>query len=348
MASRVKPRELLVVKTVETTMSHSSLDESSQTKEDVNKDLLRAVEEVYSPVLKTMKLFGVYFGDTTFNRLVHVQTPSSCNKQSYISRFYCGMLVAGLWFNFALPLVSIFFGGPIYLLLVFDVWCLLVALNGTVCLIVLPLTETRKSRFEKFLSKVMFIHTGKITLKNMKSKIKTYLKLFTLFMLVSMAGGVLLEVVAGFNFGLFEPWNTWFGFRIIGHSFLVIGCGFWLLPLIFFCITCLLLESLFDDLYKRMSSMDLSALITEHNKLCEIVELADCVLSPLLLMVFGLCIPFLCFAFYHIVNLPKEGTLAFLTLVLFWILASSAGLAVVMVFGSRVSEKVGKKTLTTY
>ena len=234
MASRVKPRELFVVKTVETTMNHSSLDESSQTEENVNKELLRAVEEVYSPVLKTMKLFGVYFGDTTFNRLVHVQTSGSCNKQSYISRFYCGIVVAGLWFNFVLPLVSIFFGGPIYLLLVFDMWCLLVALNGTVCLIVLPLTDTRESRFDKLISYVMFIHTGNITLENVKSKTKTYLKMFTLSILVSIGGDVLLELAVGFNFGLFEPWTSWFGFRIMSNVFLVIGCGFFLLPLIFF------------------------------------------------------------------------------------------------------------------
>ena len=347
MASRVKPGELFVVKTneistsysVETTMNHSSLDESSQTEENVNKELLQAVEGVYSPVLKTMKFFGAYFGDATFSRLVHVQTRGSYNKQSYVSRFYCGIIVFGLWLNFALPLVSIFFGGPIYLLLFFDMWCLLVALNGIVCLIVLPLTDSRKSRFENFLSKVMFIHTGNITLETVKSKMKTYLKIFPVFLLVSIGGAVLLEAT-GMGFGLFEPWNTWFGFRIMSDVFLAIGCGFWLLPMIFFCITCLLLESLFDDLYKRMSSMDLSALITEHNKLCEIVELADSVLSPLLLMFVGLCIPFLCFALYHMADLHERGT-SFLAVSILWFLASSAVLAVVMVFGSRVNEKVG-------
>ena len=344
MTSRVKPGDVFVVKTVQQTMSHISFDESSQTEENVNKELLQAVQGVYSPVLKTMKLFGAYFGDTTFNRLVHVQAPGSCNKQSYISRFYCGIIVSGLWFNFALPLVSIFFGGPIYLLLFFDMWCLLVALNGTVCLIVLPLTDTRKSRFEKFLSKVMFIYTGNITLENVKSKMKRYLKLFIFFVLVSIGGAVLLEVAAGMGLGVFEPWTSWFGFRIMSDVLLAIGCGFWLLPMIFFCITCLFLESLFDDLYKRMSSMDLSALITEHNKLCEIVELADNVLSPLLLMVVGLCIPFICFALYHMANLPEQGT-SFLTVSLLWFFATSAVLAVVLVFGSRVNEKVGKGTL---
>ena len=356
MASRVKPGELIVVKTneisasnsVETTANHSCFDESNQTEENVNKKLLQAVEEVYSPVLKTMKLFGLYFGDTTFNRFIHVQASGSCSKWSDISRFYCGVLVAGLWFNVTLPLVSIFYGGPIYLLLLFDMWCLLVALNGTVCLIVLPLTDMRKSRFEKFISKVMFIHTGNLTLENVKLKTKTYLKMFALFVPSSIGGLVLMETAAGFSFGLFEPWTAWFGFRIMGDVLLIAGCGFWLLPITFFCITCLFLESLFDDLHKRMSSlhsMDLPALITEHNKLCEIVGLADSVLSPVLLMAVGLYIPFICFAFYHIVNLPNEGTFAFLTVNLLWLLASSAMLAVVMVFGSRVSEKVGNGTL---
>ena len=352
MASRVQPGELFGVRTneisasnsVETVITLGCFDESNQTEENSNKELLQAVEEVYSPLLKTMKLLGAYFGDTTFNRLIHAQSSGSFSKRSYISRFYCGVIVAGLWFNVTLPLVSIFYGGPIYLLLLFDIWCLLVALNGTVCLIVLPLTDKRKSRFEKFISGIMFIHTASISLENVKSKRKTYLKLFTLFMLGSITGPILMEVaVGGINLGLFEPWTSWFGFRIIGDAFLVIGSGFWLLPMNFFCITCLFLESLFDDLHKRMPSlhtMDLSALIKEHNKLCEIVELADNMLSPLLLIVVGLCIPFICFALYLTVNFPAQASLSFLSIALFWILASSSVLAVIMVFGSRVSEKV--------
>ena len=126
---------------------------------NVNEEVLRAIEEAYKPVLRLMKLFGAYFGDTSLNNLM--QASSRRRKESYISRFYCAVVVVGLWFNFVMPLVSIFFGGNIYLLIMFVSWCLLVALMGTTYLIVLPLTVARKSRFENFLRKVISIHIGR-------------------------------------------------------------------------------------------------------------------------------------------------------------------------------------------
>ena len=133
-----------------------------------------------------------------------------------------------------------------------------------------------------------------------------------------------------------------FGFRIVRFLFLFIACGFWLLPIYFVCLTCDLLESHFDDLYKQMTSlrsMDLPAFRVKHNTSCDLVELADKMLSPLLLLSFSLCIPFLCFNLYQIANLPEEGTPVFLSICLVWLLASSIVLGAVMMFTSRVSEK---------
>lgn len=153
--------------------------ESRRSKENVNEELLRSLEEIYRPVLKMMKLFGTYFGDTSFNRLVNSSGP--CRKQSNITRFYCGVVVAGLWLNFVLPLVSVFVAGQTYLLLLFSIWPLLVVLNGTVCLIVLPLTITRKSRFKKFLCNLISIQTEGINLEKVKSKVRSYLIIYVFF-----------------------------------------------------------------------------------------------------------------------------------------------------------------------
>ncbi|XP_068752784.1 uncharacterized protein [Montipora capricornis] len=319
----------------------SCFDSLRPTEQNVNENLLRATEKVYTMLLKVMKLFGVYFGDANFDRFSRDTSKSIFSKkQTYASNLYCYSLVAGLWFAFAIPLVCMFYKGPIYLLLQFDMWCLLVALNGTVCMVVLPLTDRTKSRFEKFVSNLCLIQTGSVHLRKVRYKTRCYLIISGLFMVAGIAGIAVLDQVLFMNAGTFNPWNVWHGFRKINLLFLFIGNAFWLLPMIFYCITCLILEELFDDLNTRNLSLDLSALRVEHYKLCKVVELADSLFSPLLLTVFGLCIPFICFALYHIVHLPENEALAFLAVNLFWLLSTSAMLAVVMVFGSRVSDKV--------
>ena len=349
MPSQVKAREAWVPEANEMSASDSrqsiinsgTSDELRDKEGNVNKELLQAVQEIYSPLLKLMKVFGAYFGHTNFSSSL-LQTSGLCGKQSFAHRFYCGVAVVGLWFNFAVPLVSIFYGGPMYLLLLFDLWCLLVALNGTVCLVVLPLTDTRKSRFHSFLCSVISLHTQNINLEKVISKRRKYLTVFYFFLIPATAGSVVWDVVLGIALGSFKPWNVWFGFRITSFLFLFIGCGFWLLPIYFVCLTCDLLEFLFDDLYKQMTSlrsMDLPAFRVKHNTSCDLVELADKMLSPLLLLSFSLYILFLCFNLYQIANLPEEGTPVFLSICLVWLLASSIVLGAVMMFTSRVSEK---------
>lgn len=314
--------------------------ESRRSKENVNEELLRSLEEIYRPVLKMMKLFGTYFGDTSFNRLVNSSGP--CRKQSNITRFYCGVVVAGLWLNFVLPLVSVFVAGHTYLLLLFSIWPLLVVLNGTVCLIVLPLTVTRKPRFKKFLCNLISIQTEGINLEKVKSKVRSYLIMSSLFVITSGAGDIVCDVVLHMNPGTYEPWDAWAGFRISVLFFGIIGFSVGVLPMVFFCVTSLLLESLFDDFLNRMAleTVDLSELRIKHNNLCEIVELADSILSPLLLVIVGLFMPFMCFCLYFIANLPEGHAMSFIVVDLYWILVSATVLAVVMVFGSRVNEKV--------
>ena len=303
-----------------------------------------------------MKMLGMYFGDSTLSRLQPAYVP--CRKNIYISRFYCGVVGVGLWFNFAIPVVSVLFGGDIFMLVIFISWCLLVALNLTTLLIVLPLTDTRKSRFEKFLRKAIAIHNGSFNLEKVKNKARVCLMVFSLLFVVSTVNNIINDVMMDLNTGIDKPWNVWTGFRILSLLFDIYGCAVWLLSFPFFCITCLILESLFDDFLKRMSTLNSNsmcaqvvAVSSEHHKLCEVVELADSMLSPLLIQVVTFYIPVICFNFYQVANLPDlpaEGKLNVLITTLFWLLISSAILAVIMVLGSRVNEKVSNKTRTTY
>ena len=116
MPSQVIPNESCVVDILEDPASVSaqpatndvSLVQSTFNDGNVDEEVLQAIEEAYKPVLRLMKLFGAYFGDTSLNNLI--QTSPRRRKESYISRFYCALVCAGLWFNFFMPLVSIFFG----------------------------------------------------------------------------------------------------------------------------------------------------------------------------------------------------------------------------------------------
>ena len=353
MSSRVIPLEIVPLKAKEMSVlaeeqgsfNASRDDELEKTEENLNEELLRAIEEIYSTLLKMMTFFGAYFGDTNFNRFFRGGSSSGQKPWSYICALFCCLIVLGLWFNVAIPLVCIFFHPTkIYIFLFFDLWCLLAALNTTVSLIVLPLTSVRKSRFEKFISCLCFVQSKSIKLEKIKSKGKIYLIVSSFFIVaVGIAGIIIIVHILKMNFGDYKPWKAWSGFRIIYPFFLTIGVALWLLPMVFYCTTCLLLEALFDDLHMRKASLDLTTLRLEHYRLCRVVEFADNLLSPALLMVVGLCIPFICFALYNIAkidHLLKQETLALLVITLVWLIASSTELAVVMIFGSKVNDKV--------
>ena len=321
-----------------------SLVEPVQEREHVNKHLLKAIDEIYSPVLKLMKLFGIYFGDTNLKHLVYAS--GSSRKRSNPARIICVLVVAGLWLNVVMGVMDIFFGDSIYLYITFSLWCGLIALNGTLCLVVLcvPLADTGKTRFGHFLRNLSSVKTN-ISLEKVKSKSTKCIIAFGLFFISAAAGTLLTHLVLGINMANNKPWDQWFGFKIVSPVFLIIGCGVWLLPILFYCITCWILEALFDDLHKRISplhsiSVDLAALKMEHHKLCEVVEFADKMLGTPVFGMVSLYLPLICFTFYQAVNLPPENKIVFLINDLFFCLVSASILAIIMVFGSKVNEKV--------
>lgn len=177
--------------------------------------------------------------------------------------------------------MSVFLEPRPYLFLLFVIWHLLADLVATICLIVLPLRRASNSRFQIFLSKVIKIKTNTVTLKKATAKGRNHLILFSCFFVCSIAGVIVMDKVVNINMGSYEPWYAWHGFRITAVASIIIGCGIWVLPLIFFCLSCLIMEAFFDDLCTEMPVMKFSELKKRLKKLCEVVELADRMFSPL-------------------------------------------------------------------
>ena len=178
--------------------------------------------------------------------------------------------------------------------------------------------------------------------KNSRIAVAVFCLLFIFSAASILAGALFFDK---FNIGTFKPWHGWFGFRVLSPTFLIIGVGSWLLPMIFFCLTSLMLETIFEDLHRRMllshsTPMDLTALKREYHKLCKVVELADKVLAPLLLVFVSVYIPLLCFSFYNVAKPRDEDSQIFILHNLLWFLLAAAILAVILVFRSKVGEKV--------
>ena len=349
MPTRVSPteatvrgnQEMLTIISARPTTNDVPFIVDIQEQETANEPLLKAIDEIYRPLLKLMKLFGVYFGDARLKRLTHISGHSG--KHIFIHRTYCVLLVCCYWFNFIMAFTAIFFHVDIYLFLMFSFWCLFMALNGTVCLVVLPLTG-RKTRFEKFLDRVPAL-VRNVNLEKVKEKSRKGLILSCLLLIITPAIILAALILLKLNVGASVPWNTWFGFSLLSPVFLIIGVGAWLLPILFFCITSLILEELFDDLLKRMCLLnstlnDLDAIKREYHKLCEVVELADKMLAPLLLVFISVYIPLLCFSFYNVVNLREHNSLLFLLGNLGWLLIVAVVLGLILFFGGKVNEKV--------
>ena len=212
-----------------------------------------------------------------------------------------------------------------------------------------PLTSTRKSRFKNFLCGLFDITTN-ASLEKVKTKSRNGMIAFFLVLTGANVGALITHLKLDINLASFEPFNQSPVFAIVSIIFLLMAIGAWLLPILFFCITCLIIVELFDDLSERMSrqslhsaSMELAALKTEHHKLCEVVELADGIFSPILLGMVSLYIPLICLNSYLAVNLPREtGEHKYLFLAnnFFWLIVSGCILTIIMLFGSKVSEKV--------
>ena len=102
---------------------------------------------------------------------------------------------------------------------------------------------------------------------------------------------------------------------------------------------------MFDSFQNKVSkesihSFSIAYLRQEHLKLCEMVELANAVFSPLLFVIILLDFPLICINTYQILKLSSEaGTITILGYV-YWGFLISTLLVVIFIFGNRVNQKV--------
>lgn len=169
-----------------------------------------------------MKFSGIYFGDTTLKHLAHTSSPY--RKRSFLTRIYCSAIVSGFWLNFIMASAGIIFETDIYLFLMMSFWCLFIALNATISLVVLPITGTKKFQLENFL-RCLLAFVKNVNLEKVKIKSRTGLTVFSFFFLSSVAGIMAGELLLDLNIGAFTPWNRWLGFRVFSPTFLIIKVG---------------------------------------------------------------------------------------------------------------------------
>ena len=328
-------------------------DLSNLEHKDIDEQLLRRIGEIYSPVLKGMRWFGFYFRDASLRHLSSARVAGTGRKRNIFTLLYCGIVLAGHWFNFVMAFTDIFFGKSVFVFMMFSVWCLLIALNGLVCLYVLcvSLTDTGHSRFENLVLDLSALNIRADLEKLMKKSRKGMVTFWILFIIFG-SGVFFVNFYLNLKLAAYKPWNAWSGLNIFSVFFLFIGTAPWILPILFHHITCEILKALFDDLHKRMSSR-VSAVPTgfeafkmEHHKLCGVVASADKVLSPLLLEMVGLYIPLLILNLYEIINSPSGAEkYEFLASNIFWLLVSISFLSMIMSTGSSISEKVRYRML---
>lgn len=281
----------------------------SRTKEE----MLTACEKIYSPMLRCMKLFGLYFGDTSMAKLRDADS-TQCGGMMSFSFLYCIVTNTCLWFNAAMALVSLCMGGssnPVsFFVNLSGLLCgLKTALNSVICFIVLPLTTSKKSRFEKFLRSLV---ESSIDLSKLKSSSMKVLIATGMALILSSGSTIVTFLYIPWTFvANNKPWNDWNALAPVSAMIIsTFVTGAWLFPVVFICTTSLALENLFDQFSNRVLciidrhiwQLDLARLTVEHRKLCDIVELASDMLSPFLFVLIAAHNPLTCFCFYASVN----------------------------------------------
>ena len=332
-------------------MPINNIDNSGPTEEysgenAMNTNRQSQLSAIFSPILITMKLTGQFFGETA---LVQIGRLRTC----YLSRFFSTLIVLGQWLLVVMSVVSHFHIGfsttpKFFFLLLSTIWYAQCASSTTICLVALPLAQNRRqSRFARFLSS---FGTNSPDLEGMKEKAVKGLTWGCLAALINTVVVTYFSVCYKGMISRFPPWyphsDTYLAVWVIEMVFGTFDSFAWILPALIFCITCMLLEKAFETLQNKMSkesihSFTIAHLRREHLKLCEVVELANAVFSPLLLVIVSLDIPLLCINCHQLIKSISnlEDTIVIISY-LYWNLCVATLLGVVFMFGSRVNEKV--------
>ena len=291
-----------------------------------------------------MKPAGEFYGDSSF-----LETPQG--GSNYFSRFYCASVLLGQCIIFVQAVTSIFFEGftqiqSTYFLLMFSIWYLECMGINTICLFVWSKSQKQPSRFSKLVSSLF---TKESDLRGLtKRKLRTLLAIACCAVAFNSICLAALDFYPCISVARFQSWNGFLPYRLLHLVFGVFNSFAWVLPVLLFCVVCTVLSGMFENLQKKLStqnstSINIGSLRQEHHRLCETVALADKVFSPYLLVVISLHIPLICFNFHQLLKNSNEGNISYIITVLYWWIGLSGEVAVILVFGIRVNEKVRRR-----
>lgn len=323
--------------------------ESNLSEEEIQsggvEDLKARLTNTLCPILKVMRVSGIYCGETNFNCL------PSCKGPSLYGVLYCSVVVVFLLIEFIKGIVSFFYDdlsglSTVLYMILCSIWFLVCAGNASVCLFVLPVGRKTPSRFEKFLRRFISKQENLRFSPKRTKKLVLGICLVILFNIICVA---ISNFLMTRPLVLFKPWTEWTIVKIIHLVLMVFTCASWLFPLLLFCIVCSILAEAFEDFENRMTvalkerTLDINYLRREHVILCETVQLADRTFSPLLLVNFAGFIPLLALLCYQLAKFPSltSDNIVELAALVFWSIAAMIIISTLLLYASRVNDKVG-------
>ena len=166
---------------------------------------------------------------------------------------------------------------------------------------------------------------------------------------VSVLNSVVIVLVSIYFSGtvsVFKPWDHHLAIRVIEILFGILNSFAWTLPVLLFCVTCLVLEMMFETLKRKANAFTIAHLRQEYLKLCGVVDLANKVFSTLVFVIVALDIPLICINIYQLINSARkksreEADMMSIVSYLYWSVCLLCLTAVLCIFGDRVNKKVG-------
>ena len=318
--------------------------------EEMTNDLSEQLSQTFVPTLTLMKLSGQFFGETSFSELRDLNP----GKSVYLSRFYSLLVVLSLWLFVILGLASLFSEGftsvDVFLYL-FNIaaWSVQCACNVTICLVMLPQVQSKsRSRFSQFITS---FSTTTTDLKGLRRKSLKGLVFAGMVSLGNFAFSLLWSFHLNGVLYNYKPWNGNMGVWIIEVGVGIYASFAWSLPVQLYYTACLVLERMFETLKDKVTSsldtehpLTLTSLRQEYLRLCKVLEMADKVFSPFLLVTFALDVPLICVNLYQVIKITKnrsndENTI-WLIAYMFWSVCLSSIVSLLCLFGGRVNEEV--------
>ena len=318
--------------------------------EEMTNDLSEQLSQTFVPTLTLMKLSGQFFGETSFSELRDLNP----GKLVYLSRFYSLLVVLSLWLYAIFGLASLFSEGftsvDVFLYL-FNIaaWSVQCACNVTICLVMLPQVQSKsRSRFSQFITS---FSTTTTDLKGLRRKSLKGLVFAGMVSLGNFAFSLLWSFHLNGVLYNYKPWNGNMGVWIIEVGVGIYASFAWSLPVQLYYTACLVLERMFETLKDKVTSgldtehpLTLTSLRQEYLRLCKVLEIADKVFSPFLLVTFALDVPLICVNLYQVIKVTKnwsndENTI-WLIAYMFWSVCLSSIVSLLCLFGGRVNEEV--------